>query len=800
MASSASLVVKISADINDFTKQMDAMTRGVDRAAKRIESVGKAMTIGITAPVALAAAALGKMAAENEDTSARLQRVFGAMSTAVDASIKAMMKSVPATQTELQQLAISIDNMLQGMEIAPARAATMSEAMLKLAGDVAAFNHVPIGDALDALERGLAGKTKGLLQYGIAITEADIKQKAFALGILHSGNELTEAGKAQAAFALITERTTRIQGEAARTAEQQGKSFAFLKRDLKELADQVSALVLPSLSKLAKGAIEIVGALSTIPPEVTKTFFAFAAIAAIVGPALLALSKLAKGYIALKAAFTILSAGEGVAAFFAAISSPIGLVVTGVIALTAALGGLYLIWKKFQGNKDLTSALNTDKSLDAAIARQNAAGQKGGNTEFNPKAPLEQLQEQAGLVEKAFTRAIDNGTPLTRLFTQINSLHGQALALINAQGGALNKEAVGAREIADQMQRLQDIRTVINAGPGQLQNVINGVVNRPIDVGAQGAAGAVDAAMAYRLDLAKRLGQSSLPQTFNVGQEAIVKSRGLVQSTDQDLELRKALVGMSDGFNATKQAAVELAEEQRAASESTQLAFAKLISPLGSFGEHLAGLSIGMQNVIVNLANVIGAFAQNLASKISGSGPNAGLGGAIGGMLGPGLLALIPSIAMLTPLGIAVGTVGGTIAGGLIGGLFDHAKASTDNASDSLDMLAKTADRVSASISNIPQFFKVELERFRAAPITPPPSPPTPPPPPIINPIFQGKTPTPSGNVVPSTTFNIQTLNVTSSASSMKDLMKDVYAEAAKQKATGSRAPFVFSPNAAFAG
>jgi hypothetical protein len=219
-----------------------------------------------------------------------------------------------------------------------------------------------------------------------------------------------------------------------------------------------------------------------------------------------------------------------------------------------------------------------------------------------------------------------------------------------------------------------------------------------------------------------------------------------------------------------------------------------LRSNLEQFGIHLSNVSEKMQYVVLTLANAVQTIALQLVSTLGGTGANAGLGRGIGGLIG-GVAG-----SFFGPAGFAVGSVLGTAAGGLIGGMFDHAKNSTDGASSALDHLAKTADKVSASISNIPQFFKVELERFRAAPITQPPPAPTPPPPPIINPIFQGKTATPSGNVVPSQVFQIQTLNVTSSATSVKDLMNDIYQQAAKSKATGSRAPFVFAPNAAFAG
>jgi hypothetical protein len=710
----ASLVVRISADINDFSTKLNKMTRDVDRAGDKIAGIGKKLTLGITLPVAAAAVALSKMAAENEDAAGRMERVFGHAAAAMDGSIKEMMRSIPEAETELQQMAVSVQNALLGMDLAPDKASNMSAAVLKLSGDLAAFNHESsIAGAEEALVRGLEGKTKGLLQYGIAISEAEIKQRAFKMGILSAGNELTQTGTALASYSLILERTSRIQGEAARTADQNGKQFAFLKRDLTELADSVSGIVLPAMSGLARSARDLVADLREVPPETVKLVFQFAAAAAVIGPVIVGVSRLAQGYIALKSAATLLMSGGGLAGFLAGMSNPLGQVLIGIALLTTAVIGLYAAWKKFKGpsKEDLVAGLDNDPSLAAAVAKfgGGAGGGANGNTQFNSKDPAAQLKDAADQVSAAFDDAVRNGSSLLAILGRVNQLHTSAAELLGNQSDQFSKEARIGREVADQMQRLKDIMAVANAAPGADRGILNGIMNRPFNVGVAGATSAVDAAEAYRRDLATRAAASAFGTPFDASTEAKIKSRNMVSSSADDLALREQLLQLPDGFNAARQAAIELAEEQRSTAQQSALAYEKIKGGLEGFGLHLGNLSTGMQGVVVGLFNAATSLAQNIATRLGGSGPTASLLGGLGGIAGGALLGAKFGTAF-GPLGTALGG----IAGSLIGGLFDRHKKTVDESSSALDKLARTTERVNEALSNLPQGFKIARDRYLA--------------------------------------------------------------------------------------
>ncbi len=803
-SNSSSLVVKISADINDFSKQLNQMTRDVDRASKKIAEMGKSLTIGITIPVAAAAVALSKMAAENEDTGARVERVFGAMAASVNASIKTMMQSVPETQTELQKMAIAIDNMAQGLGLAPQNAAAMSESLLKLAGDASAFAHVPMAEALDALSRGLAGRTKGLLEFGIAISASDIEQRAMQMGLLNTGNKLTETGTALAAYSLIMERSSRITGEAARTAEQSGKSFAFLKRDLLELADQVSALVLPAMSGLAKSARDLVGFLAAIPEPVTKTVFALAAFAAVVGPLLFGLSKLAQTFVSVRAGLSLLAKGEGIIGFFASLTNPVTAAIVGLGALTVAILALYEAYKKLRGAtpEELTSQaqkdLANDPTLNAALTKAGVmkpgAGLGGQNapTQFNPKDQFAQFSENVNLLDKAFENAVNTGGRLNPLFVQLNALQKEGAKLATETAGQFSQQAEQVQNAVAQLQRLADIRNVINSGNPQKE--LQAIINRPIDVGAAGATAGVDAALKYRTDVAARLGSSSFQLPINAPVEASIQSRNLAGfngvggSVANDLALREELLKLPDGFDAARQAAVDLAEAQRQADEMTALEFEKLKIKLGPFGSSLDGLSLGMQRVVVNMAEAVQSFATQLVSTLGGAGKGASTGRGIGGLIG-GIGG-----AFFGPIGAAIGGVVGTGLGGLIGGIFDHGKKSSDAAATSMDNFSKSIDRATASVTNAPEFFKVQQYRFDAAPTLP------------FLPYDPRRTSGPSsgpgsvkqGNATAPAIHVAGNVIVSSNPTSIKQLYDDLVRQGLKTKGTGTPALFAFAGNGTF--
>ncbi len=770
---SSSLVVRVSADITDFSKQLDNATRTVDRAAKKIEGFGRALTLGITVPVAAAAVALAKMAAENEDTAARLERVFGSAANSVNASIKKMMASVPEANTDLQKMAISVDNMAQGLGLAPGNAAKMSESLLKLAGDASAFAHVPMAEALDALSRGLAGKTRGLLQFGIAISEADIKAKALSMGLVHQGNELTETGTALASYALIMERSTRITGEAERTAGQAGKSFAFLKRDMSELADNVSHIVLPALSDLANKAKDVVGWLSKLDDKTVSTFFKIAAGAALLGPAIVIIVKLVDGLFKLRTAFGLLATAGGAATFASLATLPWTTIALGIGGIAVAVLSAADAWKKYNdahgmaGGKNLgipSSVLNGGRNGLLAEAVPSlatpfvvthnapsedqlknfpgyAAAHANGATERSTADAMKQLEERA-------SRATD----AVRMMGDVwkDAIGGEAIRALASVDAALSKIADKSSKQAIELAKVYE----------QLSNALGDVTSRQTAI-------------------------ASLPNGSVI--PGIQSTR---QTTFQVPGLGNPQEAALPGLTAANEAAMRYAKTQEYETEVTAYEYQRLRSNLEQFGIHLKNVGERAQGAINILADGLFQLGMQLVANVGGKGPAAGTGRQLGGLGGAALGFFLGG-----PVGAIAGSIVGTAAGGLVGSLFDHAKPAVDNATNSMNALAKTAERLNASISNMPQWFKIAGFRFAAAnPVVPAPPPPayTPPTPNAPS----GGTPTDGGTEIPGANtarFHIEHLTVQSTATNIKQLLAEIEKAAFEKQATGAASGFAFA-------
>jgi hypothetical protein len=704
----ASLMVSIGADVDDFTRGMDRASKAAKKGFTEISDAALQMTEFITVPLVAAGLEFAKLAADAQDAGLRMDRVFGAMSGDVKKQLEDMTNVIPETLAGMEALAVKSDNMLQGLGYGAEKAASLSVEMVKLAGDMSAFAHVPIEDAMNALDKGLAGQTRGLIQFGIVVKQAQILQVARQRGLLDEHKALTQLGTAQIAYDLILDHSTRVQGEAARTSDQASKSFAFLKASAEEAAVSIGTLLLPPLVSLAQGLKGAADAVEHSDPQMKKIVIWGAGAAAALGPAILLIARLGKEIIVLQRASALLAAGEGIAAVIGAIAAaPVATVVAGIALITGALGGLYWIWQKFKGVDDKTPLLN-DPAL-AALLTPKTAGGAAGAAATSTLSPFAEFKEQASLMTAAFDSAIQHGQGLSGIFAGANAIHTQALGYMQAQEGQLTKNGEAAQKIADQMQRIRDIIALSNASPAAAQALLAQIGARPMDAGAAGAASAVDAAEAYRRSLATRSAASQYGVPYNAGAEATIQSRGAVAASANDLALRESLLTLPDGFNAARQAAVEFGEEQRSAREQSALAFEKLKIGLGDVGIHLGEFSQGMQNAVVTIYDSALSFAQGLASQLAGKGKGAGIGGGIGGLLG----GIVGSI-IAPGIGTAIGSALGGVVGALAGHLFDSPDAAASTAASGLTGLATAANAATAALINIPQGFRVALAQYNA--------------------------------------------------------------------------------------
>lgn len=342
------LIVAVTAETNGLTRGLTKGTRDLtefaDRTAKlgeRLTSLGNRLSVGVTLPLTALASASIKLAADAGESASKLQAVFGSATAEMNAGIQQLRRTIPATTADLQEFTGSMGALLKPLGLAPAAAQQMSTDVVKLAGDLASFNNIPIGEALEKIRSGLVGQFEPLRTFGIVIDEARLKSEALALGLAKGKEPLNALVKAQTAWAIILKDSTAAQGDAARTADSASNQFKFLKANLQEAATIIGQKLLPVIVPVASRLADLAAVVGKIHPDVLTAGIAFTVLAAAIGPVITLAGALGPALLTAAKASGLL-AGVSALGGLSALLIPGGAILVGIGLL---VGGLYKLKK-----------------------------------------------------------------------------------------------------------------------------------------------------------------------------------------------------------------------------------------------------------------------------------------------------------------------------------------------------------------------------------------------------------------------------------------------------------------------
>lgn len=731
----ASLTLKIAADLNSFTRDLRKMTRGVDEAAKHVSEIGRAMTLGITVPVGIAAVALGKFAADNEQTALRMQRAFGDAADEVRGELEDIMRLAPLAGTAIQNMAVKARDTAEGLGFGAEQARMLSTSMLKLATDVAAFRNISTDEAMETLMTGLQGETGGLKKLGIAIRENEQKQEAFRLGLIRVGHELNPLGRALATYSLMLQRTTHISGEAARRQHDAARQFQFLKRDVLEIADRLSNLLLPAVRNVAGTFRVLVTAVERIPNWMWILAGSVAAVAATMGPLLYLSGNLVAAFIKMRAAVILLTAADALPRLIMllrTIARDPKIWVT-MIAIAGAVALATWAFKKFKKEIEEEPDLGGLASIEEILA-----GVTGPTSAFNG-APFQQLQQDANALVQAWEQGILAQQDVRSIYADIVSMNERVLRIYGEQADKMSEMALAAQQIA---LRLQAIRAMKDVAAAMMTG--------------GGAAAVRDAS------------RTLLPP----GQMRLDIAASAVQD-ENALRLREMVLSLAPVFDATRLAAVQFGERLRKATQDFDTAIAEFTRAWrsGNIADGaMAGLKAGVAGLLDAFTpfalamRAVGAVMQALQPLIDALfTPLIELGRVVGILLTPIFRLLFVPLKYLAIIVAWLGEIIARVTAGLTNALgrfikaigefinwivpfanpgqglvnagqsmIDFAKGAYDTAdqlskarkeigrlqfgqtTDDIDSLGDAARSTADALLNVPTGFKVALARFRA--------------------------------------------------------------------------------------
>lgn len=247
------VVVPISTEFN---------SKGLEQANRQLSLFGRTVNksfanLGATLGGVFALGAItdqvGQMVSAASDLNESMSKssvVFGANAKDVQEWSATAVKSMGMTQQAALEAAGTYGNLFQAFGLGRPEATKMSTVLVQLAADLASFNNTSVDDAIQALRSGLSGETEPLKRFGVALTDARLKQEALNMGIYDGKGILSAAQKAQASYALILKDTRLAQGDFNRTADGAANSMKSLTAAFQQSQAIVGGALLRSIMDL----------------------------------------------------------------------------------------------------------------------------------------------------------------------------------------------------------------------------------------------------------------------------------------------------------------------------------------------------------------------------------------------------------------------------------------------------------------------------------------------------------------------------------------------------------------------
>ncbi|MCG7502381.1 tape measure protein [Tenacibaculum sp. Mcav3-52] len=485
MSALANINIAFTADLKQFSTQMQSATRQMKKVGKNLQNVGKKMSVGITAPIVGLGGVSLKSAADLEVLETSFESMVGSGSKA-KSLLKELTDFTAKTPFQLDGVGKAAKQLLSfGVQ----QDQLLSK--LKFLGDISAGANVPLSD-MAAIFGKVKAKGKAMTEEILQLSDRgipiiDILANKFGIA---KDQVFAMAKEGKISFSLLQDALKSMTDQGGIFNEQMAKQsetlhglYSTIKDNLvlgfAELGKEIAeTFKLKDLAKQFIGRIqELVGWFKRLNPETKKSIIIFGGIAAAVGPVLVALGYLMTNVIpglitvfgGLKAAVAATSvAFKSLTVWIA--SNPFG-------ALLIALGAVVAYFVLFR------------KETDKVVKTQSIL------TQINNEATKSIAAEKAKLVELVSIAKDEriNKNQRIRAIKELNKLSPKYLGDLNLETintdkarkalEKYNEELLKVAKVKAAQAKLQEIQSkIIDLELKQAKNLVDGEKNRADEV------------------------------------------------------------------------------------------------------------------------------------------------------------------------------------------------------------------------------------------------------------------------------------------------------------------------------
>lgn len=441
----ADLLIKIGADSYEFQQKAQQVERNLGSLEKRLTSLGKSLSVKLTAPLA----ALGAVALKNADTQQQAeQRLLTALKGRTD-----IQQRLIAQAAELQSRSVLGDEVVIGQQ-AYLASLGMTEEQIGRVIEASAQLSAATGMTLDSAVKNLAKTFGGLTG---ELGESIPKLKELTVEQLKNGE----------AVDFILENYKGFAESAAQTAL---GPLRQLNNAWGDFLEQIGAAMMPFATKVTRALTVVVQMLQSLSPAMKQVLVVVAGLAAAIGPLSLGIGAVIK-------LLPMLSAG------LTALLSPVGLVVAAIVALGAAFAYARIEKQKMIDEMAESDSLEElERKLRDNLARQKAVIDETTRTRLVPNF--------GGLVAGFTIQKVPDESQLAPLRREYELLTAAIEKKREAEKKAADAQAEMDRITEQARQQTEELMASMNAAAdntgqttgiiGRLQKQIEGLEKRKL--------------------------------------------------------------------------------------------------------------------------------------------------------------------------------------------------------------------------------------------------------------------------------------------------------------------------------
>lgn len=195
---------------------------------------------------------MGELGASSQKTAEHLSEVLGI-------SVKDFMDMQGVFQL-----------LITGFDVADDKAQIMSQNLTQLSFDYASLMNTNVEEAFHKLNSAMTGQIKGLKEYGISLSVANMQEWLTTKGINAKISSLTEAQKTYVRYNMILEKSNNAQGDMSRTLEAPANQLRVLQAQVQLLSRSIGNIFIPILVKVLPYVIAFVKALKLLADSIAK--------------------------------------------------------------------------------------------------------------------------------------------------------------------------------------------------------------------------------------------------------------------------------------------------------------------------------------------------------------------------------------------------------------------------------------------------------------------------------------------------------------------------------------------------